>query len=155
MGISRGFPSLVSSFDLNKYRECNTEQNRLNMCASRSAFKHVIKFKKFEARKQNTHKFITARFSNAKLYWKLLKESTVKITVAKVGADTFTYFKATVKLAYSELGFSEFSVSTKSFQIPGQGLLCFNQKCSDITNSVSANTRLVRSEFLVPMKRFK
>ena len=59
--------------NLNIYRKCKTDFNRIHMCKARSEYKHVIRKKRFESRKENTSKLLKARVSNAKDYWKLLK----------------------------------------------------------------------------------
>jgi len=80
---------------LNVYRECKNEENRINMCTCRSSFKNTIRNKKFLFRKQNTKKFENARFSNARLYWKLLKNSSQTKPSQKIKPDTFAeYFNA-------------------------------------------------------------
>ena len=80
---------------LNKYRQCNNDENRINMCTCRSAFKNTIRNKKFLFRKKNTEKLQNARLSNARLYWKLLKNSSQTKTSSKIKPDTFAeYFNA-------------------------------------------------------------
>ena len=52
--------------NLNMYRKCKTDFNRINMCKARSEYKHIIRKKRFESRKDNTSKLLKARVSNAK-----------------------------------------------------------------------------------------
>ena len=65
------------------------------MCASRSSFKNVIRNKKQIFRKENTMKLENARLSNARLYWKLLRESSSAKSSSNIKPDTFAaYFQA-------------------------------------------------------------
>jgi len=80
---------------LNRYRQCKNEENRVDMCTCRTAFKNIIRNKKFLFRKQNTQKFENARYSNARLYWKLLKNSSSTKGSPKIKPDAFAnYFNA-------------------------------------------------------------
>ena len=81
--------------NLNMYRKCKTDFNRINMCKARSEYKHIIRKKRFESRKDNTSKLLKARVSNAKELWKLLIGVSVNSSPKTVSADTFAkFFKA-------------------------------------------------------------
>ena len=66
------------------------------MVQARSNYKNTIRKKKFLYDKEQTYKLEKARFSNAKLYWKMLK-GTVSNESNKSNLTTNdfqTYFKA-------------------------------------------------------------
>ena len=61
---------------LHEFRREKLEYNRKNMVKSRSAYKQLIRRKRYQYDKKQTQKLENARFKNAKEYWKLLKGSS-------------------------------------------------------------------------------
>ena len=61
---------------LHEFRREKSEYNRKNMVKSRSAYKQLIRRKRYQYDKKHTQKLENARFKNAKEYWKLLKGSS-------------------------------------------------------------------------------
>ena len=59
---------------LNNYRTNKNDVNRINMVRARSDYKNTVKNCKYEYDKNETEKLTKARFQNAKLYWKMLKQ---------------------------------------------------------------------------------
>ena len=81
---------------LNIYRTNKNEENRINMIHPRTTYKNELRKYRIKKDKRKTSKLIDARLKNAKLYWKMLKESvTPNKPDKKLNADTFAqYFKA-------------------------------------------------------------
>ena len=79
---------------LDKYRESKTDNNRVNMVNARSVYKYVIRKSKTEYDRNKTKTFTEAKYKNAKLYWRMLKESA-NIKSNNIPLNTFEqYFKA-------------------------------------------------------------
>ena len=65
------------------------------MTRARSVYKKNVRRFNFEQDKIRTAKLLSARFSNAELYWKMLKEGDSKKSPTGINIDSFTeYFKA-------------------------------------------------------------
>ena len=58
---------------LHDYRREKSEFNRQSMVENRSAYKKLLRKKRYQYDKNQTQKLEEARFKNAKEYWKLLK----------------------------------------------------------------------------------
>ena len=58
---------------LHDYRREKSELNRQSMVENRSAYKKLLRKKRYQYDKNQTQKLEEARFKNAKEYWKLLK----------------------------------------------------------------------------------
>ena len=79
---------------LDKYRQSNTDENRINMVKARSRYKKLIRKCKYEYDRDKTNTFINAKNKNAKLYWNMLKE-TANVKPANIPLSSFEeYFKA-------------------------------------------------------------
>ena len=79
---------------LDKYRETQNDETRINMVKARSEYKSTLRKCKYEHDKTKTQKLVHAKYKNAKLYWNMLKESS-GIKPANVPLSSFEeYFKA-------------------------------------------------------------
>ena len=79
---------------LDKYREIQSDETRINMVKARSEYKSTIRKCKYEYDKSKTQKLVQAKYKNAKLYWNMLKESS-GLRPANVPLSSFEeYFKA-------------------------------------------------------------
>ena len=79
---------------LDKYRQSNTDENRINMVKARSRYKKLIRKRKYEYDRDKTNTFINAKNKNAKLYWNMLKEAA-NVKPANIPLSSFEeYFKA-------------------------------------------------------------
>ncbi len=65
--------------DLKNYKRNKNEVNRIRLSDSRSEYKNMINKKKYDSRRTVTKKLVEARLTNAKQYWKMLKDSSVKV----------------------------------------------------------------------------
>jgi hypothetical protein len=80
---------------LNVYRKNKSDLNRCNMVRARTLYKNSVRNFNITRAQENTKSLISARFKNAKLYWKLLKEGVVTNKPTKISCDTFLkYFEA-------------------------------------------------------------
>lgn len=81
--------------DLKNYTCNKNDVNRIRLSDSRAEYKKLLKKTKYESRRNVTKKLVDARLTNAKQYWKMLKDSLVKVSSSNVSADNFaSYFKA-------------------------------------------------------------
>ena len=79
---------------LNKYRVDKTDINRVNMVKARSTYKTLIRTCRTKYDREKTNTFTDAKYKNAKLYWKMLKE-TAGLKPCDVPLTSFEqYFKA-------------------------------------------------------------
>ena len=79
---------------LNKFRACQSETNRVNMVKARSEYKILIRKCRTNFDKEKTNKLLNIRYKNARLYWKMLKESS-DIKQCNIPLSNFAqYFKA-------------------------------------------------------------
>ncbi len=60
---------------LNAYRKDQSDSRRLDMIKARYEYKSTVRTCKYRKDKENTIKLENARFKNAKLYWKMLKDT--------------------------------------------------------------------------------
>ena len=60
---------------LNLFRTLKNDKSRITMTRARSEYKRTIRCARYEFDRQKTLRFEQAKFVNAKLYWKMLKES--------------------------------------------------------------------------------
>ena len=79
---------------LNDYPREQSDLNRQNMVENRSAYKKLIRRKRFYYDKKQTKTLEEARFKNAKEYWKLLKGIGVKKTSNLNVSHFEEYYKA-------------------------------------------------------------
>ena len=79
---------------LNKYRNLKNDDNRKNMVKARSDYKSVLLKSRYDYHKKQTDRFVNARYKNAKLYRRMLKESAA-VKSANIQLSSFKqYFKA-------------------------------------------------------------
>ena len=79
---------------LNKYRVDKTDINRVNMVKARSAYKTLIRTCRTKYDREITNTFNDAKYKNAKLYWRMLKE-TAGLKPCDIPLSSFEqYFKA-------------------------------------------------------------
>ena len=79
---------------LDKYRQSNTDENRINKLKARSRYKKLIRKCKYEYDRDKTNNFINAKHKNDKLYWNMLKEAA-NVKPANIQLSSFEeYFKA-------------------------------------------------------------
>ncbi|MCG8048238.1 MAG: reverse transcriptase family protein [Candidatus Thiodiazotropha endolucinida] len=79
---------------LDKYRACNSDENRLNMVKARSNYKKTIRQCRYNYDKEKTKKFCDSKYKNAKMYWNMLKELSY-VKPANIALSTFeVYFKS-------------------------------------------------------------
>ena len=79
---------------LRDYRREKSELNRQNMVKNRSAYKTLIRSKRFQYDKNQTKRLEEARVKNAKEYWKLLKGLSTK-KASRLNVSHFEeYFRA-------------------------------------------------------------
>ena len=80
---------------LNIFRTLKNDESRIMMTRARSEYKRTIGCARYEFDRQKTLRFEQAKFVNAKLYWKMLKESANVKSASTVNLDMFEkYFKA-------------------------------------------------------------
>ncbi|XP_053395382.1 uncharacterized protein LOC123523921 isoform X1 [Mercenaria mercenaria] len=79
---------------LNIYRNDNCDDNKKNMVHARSEYKKTVRKKKYIYDKSQTQKLESAKLSNAKQYWNLLKGSVVKSKTSLTTKDFLEYFKS-------------------------------------------------------------
>jgi hypothetical protein len=80
---------------LNTYRVDKSNFNRIQMCKARSDYKHVIRSKRYQHRKNKTTELLRCKHNNARKYWQMLSQASNVRTPEKIPADTFAqYFKA-------------------------------------------------------------
>ena len=80
---------------LNDFRKNKTEINRHNMMRARTEYKNAVRKYNFEKDMQKIIKLLTAKYKNAKQYWKLLKESVTEPKCSNLSATDFAnYFKS-------------------------------------------------------------
>ena len=80
---------------LNIYRDDKSTVNEQNMINARSNFKTQIRKKRYIYDKSQTEKLISTKYSNAKAYWRLLKQTANQNTKHSINAKQFAeYFKA-------------------------------------------------------------
>ena len=79
---------------LNIFRNNKTEENKRNFIDARTQFKTCIRKSKFEYDHNETKKLLDARFNNAKLYWKMLK-NVAGLNKSNIPLDMFKqYFES-------------------------------------------------------------
>ena len=72
-----------------------SEENRQSIVESRSLYKTTIRKKKYAYDKNQTTKLENARLTNAKLYWKMVKNNTCKDNKQDISSRAFlNYFKS-------------------------------------------------------------
>ena len=100
---------------LDKYRESKNEINRIGLVKARSVYKCLIRKCRFEYDKQNSSRFINAKYKNARLYWNLLKESAGEKTPS-------------VPLSSFEQNFRAVNNPADHFYTPDEDVLYFNER---------------------------
>lgn len=100
---------------LNLYRLTKTDQTRIELVRARSEYKSTIRQAKYNFRKEETSRLINAKYKNARLYWKMLKDSQgpKKCTI---DMDTFAKF------------FEKINNPSEDFFKPDPDVLEFNEK---------------------------
>ena len=79
---------------LDKFRDNKTDENRKNMVKARSEYKKLILKCRYNYDKGQTNKFLSAKYTNAKLYWNMLKELS-NVKPANIPLSYFEqYFKS-------------------------------------------------------------
>ena len=100
---------------LDKYRENKNDDSRKNMSKARSEYKTGMRKARYSFDKKKTECLENARFTNARLYWNLLKE-TAGIKPSNIPLTSFeNYFKA-------------INNSTDPFYTPDEDVLFFNER---------------------------
>ena len=80
---------------LNTFRTFKNDESRIMMTRARSEYKRTIRCARYEFDWHKTFRFEQAKIVNAKLYWKMLKESANVKSSTTVNLDMFKkYFKA-------------------------------------------------------------
>ena len=80
---------------LNVYRKNKSEANKASMIQARSDYKRNVRINNYKNMNNKTTKLMSAKYKNAKEYWKLLKEGTTHKSPKNISLDSFTnYFKA-------------------------------------------------------------
>ena len=80
--------------NLNLYRNNPCEATRVDMVHARSNYKNTLRKKKYIYDSSQSHKLDTARFYNAKQYWKMLRDSVVNNKCSLSSNDFLDYFKS-------------------------------------------------------------
>lgn len=131
--------------NLNIFRDNKSDNNRINLVKSRSVYKSTIRKSKYSYDKQNTIKLEQNRFKNAKLYWKMLKESC-GIKTSQIDITTFeNYFKA-------------INNPNDHFFSPDEDVLYFNERYLNNEFEVlfeEINSEITMQEVLAAIKQLK
>ncbi|MCG7875034.1 MAG: reverse transcriptase domain-containing protein [Candidatus Thiodiazotropha endolucinida] len=81
--------------NLNYFRTNKNAESQALMARARSEYKKTIRKARFEFDRQKTHRLEQAKFTNAKLYWKMLKDCADIKSSVNVPLNNFErYFKA-------------------------------------------------------------
>ena len=103
---------------LDKFRDNKTDENRKNMVKARSEYKKLIRKCRYNYDKGQTNKFLSAKYTNAKLYWNMLKElSNVK--------------PANIPLSSFEQYFKSVNNPDDPFYTPDEDILHFNERYAE------------------------
>ena len=76
---------------LNLYRKNKTDEYRSLLINSTTEYKNCIKQAKFKYDNNQTKKMLETRFKNAKLYWKMLKQSA-GLQTSNITMDVFANY---------------------------------------------------------------
>ena len=86
--------STANDIDACMFRNDKTDENKRNFIDARTQFKKCLRKSKLDHDRGQTKKLLEAKFKNAKLYWKLLKQSTVS-DKSNITIDAFKqYFQS-------------------------------------------------------------
>ena len=85
---------LTFMYMLDKFRANKTDENRKNLVKARSEYKKLIRKCRFNYDKEQTNKLLCAKYTNAKLYWNMLKGLS-NVKPANIPLSSFEqYFKS-------------------------------------------------------------
>lgn len=134
----------VFLYMLDKYRECKSDINRINMVKARSDYKQLIRKCRFNYDREKTNTFVNAKFKNAKLYWNMLKE------LANV--------KPSVPLSSFEQYFRAVNNPSDPFYTPDEDITHFNERYANNEFNImfdELNLNFTHEEILQSIKQLK
>ena len=130
---------------LDKFRDNKTDENRKNMVKARSEYKKLIRKCRYNYDKGQTNKFLCAKYTNAKLYWNMLKElSNVK--------------PANIPLSSFEQYFKSVNNPDDPFYTPDEDILHFNERYAENEFNImfaELNLDFTQEEVLNAIKQLK
>ena len=101
--------------NLNLFRECKSDENRIKMVKSKSDYKRTLRSSKLKFDNARTMKLEENRYKNAKQYWNMLK----KVSGLKTSSIGITEF---------ERYFNSVSNPDDPFFTPDEDILYFNER---------------------------
>ena len=122
---------------LNKYRADSSDINRQEMVTARSEYKKVLRTCRNKYNKSKTTELIAAKSQNAKLYWKMLKDITVRNKSKTLTAKTF------------ELYFKSVNDPQSNFYQPDEDVIFFNERY------LNGEMQVMFDELNIPVSRLE